>query len=128
MGDLCNSRHLNVQQRCNEYQCLKELHLNGQIGTADLYKGTPMNEEQLALDNMDLDLNFLDDFVQSQAAQGAPAYDPSKSLLLANMGAASTVSELNFKAYKQEQPVFAMVSETKETTAGHPVFNTGASQ
>lgn len=42
------------------------------------------------------------------------------------MGATSTVAELNFKAYKQEEVVFSSIKTEKETTAGNPVFNTGA--
>ena len=29
----------------------------------DMFKGAPMNEEQLNMENMDLDLRFLDGFV-----------------------------------------------------------------
>ena len=32
----------------------------------DIYKGTPLNEEQARQENLDLDLNFLDNFVQAQ--------------------------------------------------------------
>lgn len=61
-------------------------------------------------------------------AAGAPAYDPAKSLLLSNMGATTAVADLNFKAYKQEEVVFASTPTEKETTAGNPVFNTGSQQ
>lgn len=60
MSDLSRSRHINVQQRCNEYLVLKAM--GGQC-SSDIYKGTPVNEEQLNLEGYDLELTFLDDFV-----------------------------------------------------------------
>ena len=45
MHDLCNSKHLNVQQRCHEYQALKQCHTQLPGNGVDLYKGTPLNEE-----------------------------------------------------------------------------------
>lgn len=45
---------------------MKELH--GQIqGVNDIYKAVPLSEEQVMMEGMDLDLTFLDDFVQSEA-------------------------------------------------------------
>ena len=63
MADLSKNRHINVQQRCNEYLALKAL--GGQC-PADIYKGTPVNEDQLNLEGYDLELTFLDDYVQQQ--------------------------------------------------------------
>lgn len=58
-----------------------------------------MNEEQLQMENLDLDLGFLSNFVEEQKNAGKPEYDPSRSLLAANASALPT-STLNFKAYK----------------------------
>ena len=63
MGDLCNSKHIGVQQRCHEYQALKELHQ--QVGGVnDIYKNTPQSEDAAVMDGFDFELSFLDNFVQ----------------------------------------------------------------
>ena len=65
---------------------------------------------------MDLDLNFLSGFVNQQLANGKPAYDKSKSMLLENVGHAVPTAQLNFEAYKPEQPTFATVNQPSGAT------------
>ena len=62
MSNFANSRHIDVQQRCLEYAQLKE-NYNQVNGYQNLFKGTPMNEDQVNMENMDLSLSFLDSFV-----------------------------------------------------------------
>ena len=62
MKDYSDSKHINVQQRCFEYINLKDSY--SQIHNCSvIMKGTPMNEEQLAAEGLDLELSFLDGFV-----------------------------------------------------------------
>ena len=75
---------------------------------ADIFKGTPLNEEQTNSLGLDLDLNFLDGFVQQQQAKGLPEYDPQKSLST-EVGSLPQ-SHLNFKAYEQEMPKIATIN------------------
>jgi len=51
------------------------------------------------MENMDLDLSFLDSFVQQEQANGKASYDQSKSMSDANI-AANVPMGLNFKAYE----------------------------
>lgn len=117
MRDLSTSKHIGVQQRCLEYKALKEIHTQLPNDGRGIFKGTPMNEEQLQMEGLDLDLSFLGGFVEEQRSAGKPVYDPSKSLLSANASALPT-STLNFKAYKQEQPVFARISDPAAGSSG----------
>lgn len=65
MNNFRNSKHIEVQHRVSEYEKLKEIHT--QINDyKNLTRGTPMNEEQVLMEGMDLDLNFLNGFVQEQ--------------------------------------------------------------
>ena len=54
---------------------------------------------------MDLDLNFLHDFVDQERAAGKASYDQIKSLTEGNMSVVP-VAKLNYEAYKQETPSF----------------------
>jgi len=63
MRDLSTSKHINVQQRCLEYKALKEIHTQLPNEGRGIFKGTPINEEQLQMENLDLDLTFLSGFV-----------------------------------------------------------------
>jgi len=63
MRDLSTSKHINVQQRCLEYKALKEIHTQLPNDGRGIFKGTPINEEQLQMENLDLDLTFLSGFV-----------------------------------------------------------------
>jgi hypothetical protein len=63
-----------------------------------LFKGTPLNEEQTIEMGLDLDLNFLDSFVDQQKAKGFSEYDSSKSMIAGSI--ALPTSHLNFKAYE----------------------------
>lgn len=86
-----------------------------------------MNEEQLAMEGLDLELSFLDGFVQQELANGKPAYDQGMCQT-GNVGSAIPVSNLNFKAYVPEQPKYQTSSSSypssgvKETTQNNPVF------
>ena len=62
MEDLCNSKHVNVQQRCHEYQAIKQV-FQTQPAISDIYKNTPMTEDVAVMQGFDFDLAFLDDFV-----------------------------------------------------------------
>lgn len=100
---------------------------------SDLFKGTPLNLDQTNSLGLDLDLDFLNGFVEEQTAKGLPSYDPQKSLSAES--AAVTTSHLNFKAYEQEMPristinqpygatVSSQPSQPKETLKNVPVFN-----
>lgn len=84
------------------------------------------------MDNFDLDLNFLQGFVDDQAAQGKKTYD--KSMSMNNEGISFAPSAgLNFKAYEQEVPKYPTINQTygpgapadvtqKETLKNVPVF------
>ena len=97
----------------------------------DLFKGTPLNEEQTTMLGLDLDLSFLNGFVDEQKSKGMVSYDPAKSLSAENSNIPT--AHLNFKAYEQEMPKIATInqplgasgSETlqKETLQNNPVFN-----
>ena len=85
------------------------------------------------MQGLDLDLNFLDDFVESEARNGKPTYQKERSMTIANIGSAIPVGRLNFQAYKQEQPSYPTIIKpegtvdsvgiNKESVAGNPVFN-----
>ena len=47
MRDLATSKHITVQQRCLEYKALKEIHTSLPNDGRGIFKGTPLNEEQL---------------------------------------------------------------------------------
>ena len=55
---------------------------------------------------MDLDLNFLDAFVQQETLEGKPQYDKSKSLTLSNVGSNIPSSSLKYTAYVAETRQF----------------------
>lgn len=101
MRDLSTSKHINVQQRCLEYKALKEIHTQLPNDGRGIFKGTPINEEQLQMENLDLDLTFLSGFVDEQRREGKPEYDPARSLLAANASALPE-SSLIYKPYTQE--------------------------
>ena len=65
-----------------------------------MYKNTPMNEDQVNMENIDLSLSFLAGFVEQQAASGKARYDSSKSMLASNIGSHVPSVGLNFKAYE----------------------------
>ena len=128
MHDFRTSKHIDVQQRVLEYHGMKQRNLNDR----DFYKGTPLNEEQVMMDNFDLDLNFLQGFVDEQLAQGKRPYDKSMSMNNANASFAPSAG-LNFKAYEQEVPKYPTINQTygpsapatateKETLKNNPVF------
>ena len=133
MTDFLSSRHIDVQARCVEYKMVKQSQ--SKIDVKDLYKNTPLNEEQLGQANIDLDLTFLSGFVQEQVSQGKPQYEKSKSLLLSVNTPTIVSASLNFKAYEQETPKYATINQPqgagsfgppkeKETAKnGNPVFN-----
>lgn len=59
---------------------------------------------------MDLELTFLDGFVQQKVLEGQAQYNQSKSLSDASNNLASS-STLNFKAYQQEVPKYPTFSD-----------------
>lgn len=120
MHDLSTSKHINVQQRCLEYRALREVYTALPNEGKGIFDGTPINEEQVQMENMDLDLTFLSAFVEGQKSQGLPEYDPSRSLTAGNANAAQG-STLKFTAYKQEHPSF---SRTSDASGSNPVDKT----
>jgi hypothetical protein len=48
------------------------------------------------MQGLDLDLNFLDDFVEGEANNGKPVYQRERSMTVANIGSGIPVSRLNF--------------------------------
>lgn len=52
------------------------------------------------MQGLDLDLTFLDSFVEQEVANGKAAYAKEKSMTIANIGSAIPVGVLNYKAYK----------------------------
>lgn len=63
MANYAESRHLSVQQRCLEYLNLK--YMCQQIPNyQDIYKNVPINEDEIMMQELDLDLNFLDGIVE----------------------------------------------------------------
>lgn len=68
----------------------------------DIFKNTPLNEEQIQLEGLDLDLHFLNEFVNQEITNGKPEYDKSKSMTMANVGIGVPIIGLNYKAYEQE--------------------------
>ena len=52
------------------------------------------------MQGFDLDLNFLDNFVEQELANGKQPYAKEKSMTIANIGSAIPVGMLNYKAYK----------------------------
>jgi len=41
-----------------------------------IYKNTPLNEDQLLMEGIDLNLTFLQSYVDQQRANGMPDYNP----------------------------------------------------
>jgi hypothetical protein len=68
----------------------------------DIFKNTPLNEDQIVMEGLDFDLNFLNDFVNQEISNGKPEYTKSKSMTLANVGSGIPVAGLNYKAYETE--------------------------
>ena len=66
----------------------------------DLFRGVPINEAEVLNQGMDLDLKFLDYFVEEQVSAGKAQYDQTKTFLNSNAGAMVVSGGLNFKAYQ----------------------------
>ena len=81
MDDYATSRNLEVQQRANDYHLLRSHHRQLTSNGKDLIFKVPLTDKQVEAEGFDLDLNFLDNFVQQQLAEGKPAYDQAKSNL-----------------------------------------------
>jgi len=79
MSDYLFSKDLEVQQRAEEYKFLQQNASTLQNNGKDLIFRIPLTESQVAQENLDFNLSFLDGVVQQQLAAGKPAYDPSKS-------------------------------------------------
>lgn len=75
MENFLDSKHTDVQQRAIEY---KMLNMNQDrlpnLGR-DLFRGVPINEQEVLDQQMDLDLKFLDGFVDEQRRAGKNDYD-----------------------------------------------------
>jgi hypothetical protein len=54
------------------------------------------------MEGLDLDLHFLNNFVNEEISNGKPQYDKSKSLTLENVGSAIPNVGLNYTPYKPE--------------------------
>ena len=52
------------------------------------------------MQGLDLDLKFLDNYVEQEAANGKMTYQREKSMTIANIGNSIPVGMLNYKAYK----------------------------
>jgi len=101
LDDLIDSRHINVQQRCLEYQALKEVYTQLPEHGTTIFNNTPTNEEQCMAEGMDLSLGFLNDFVQAEVNNGKALYDTTKAMTTESIGNALPVaSNLNFRAYQ----------------------------
>lgn len=133
MSDFLTSKFILVQEACIEYRTLVDLRHQLPNEGRDLFKGTPLNEEQTNALGLDLDLSFLSGFVREQSGKGLPAYDESRSVIFGNAASSAASSHLNFKAYEQEAPKIATINQPygvsmtdqqpKETLQNNPVFN-----
>jgi hypothetical protein len=54
------------------------------------------------MEGLDLDLHFLNDFVNQEISNGKPEYDKSKSMTIENIGHSIPTAGLNYKAYEPE--------------------------
>ena len=64
MDDYATSRNLEVQQRATDYKLLLQNHTRLSNNGKDLIFKVPLTDKQVEAEGFDLDLNFLDGFVQ----------------------------------------------------------------
>lgn len=82
MDDFSNSKHVDVQQRAIEYKMLAK---NAGKFDTNIIMNTPMNEAAVFSQGFDFELRFLDNYVQSQVAQGKKGYDTSKRQIIGDL-------------------------------------------
>jgi len=100
MENFLDSKHTDVQQRAHEYKMLNMNQSNLPNLGRDLFRGVPINEAEVLNQGMDLDLRFLDNFVEEQASAGKGRYDQTKTFLNSNIGAMVVSGGLKYDAYK----------------------------
>lgn len=66
MQDFLHSKHVDVQQRCREYRVLNLSQSSLPNQGRDLYRAIPINLDQALEEGMDMDLRFLDLYVQEE--------------------------------------------------------------
>lgn len=98
MDDFSNSKHVDVQQRAIEYKMLAK---NAGKFDTNIIMNTPMNEAAVFSQGFDFELRFLDNYVQSQVAQGKKGYDISKRQIMGDLQIEGIgAGGLNYKPYQ----------------------------
>jgi hypothetical protein len=64
----------------------------------------------MLMEGLDLDLHFLNEFVNQEISNGKPEYSKTKSITLENIGSAIPIAGLNYKAYEPEQPRYPTIN------------------
>ena len=126
MTDYLHSRNLEVQQRALEYKFIKDKANQLSNGGKDLIFRIPLTENQVTAESLDLNLSFLDGFVQQQMAEGKPQYDPSKRQASTPVDE-DTTQGLIFTPYQQAQ--FGVTKHSQTLQESNPlIMSSGGGQ